>query len=385
MASRMPIARAFLAVARARAVLSVAAALLLAGSAGAGTLQVPSAGFPTIQSAINAAVPGDTVVVSKGTYLESLDIKEKSGIVLRAAGKVVIPASDFNTGITIALSTDIEVRGFTIEDAREHSIVVACNSNVLVTKCRILGGDGDGIRVFSGSGVRLEHNFIQGVALTGIRLLEIQPDEPGGQACGIPGDVLLLKNRVQQVGGDGISITGTDIVAEKNRVVDVGGDGVLALPAGPGAVFRKNRIVGAGGRGVVVQATGITLDHNRIQKSASSGVVLEPGAAGATLLGNRVVKAGTNGLVLDAPDGLCTGARAIKCGTSAFMVGGNGNVLELCRASHPWFHGFNVYCSSSTFVHCRATTSGYLDLVDSAAGDSTNSYVGCTFKTTNMP
>jgi hypothetical protein len=385
MASRMDIARAFLAVGRSRAVLAVAAGLLLSGSAGAGTLSVPSAGFPTIQSAINAAVSGDTVVVAKGTYVESLDIKEKSGIVVRAAGKVVIPASDFNTGITIAMSTDIEVRGFTIEDAREHSIVVACNSNVLVSKCRILGGDGDGIRVFSGPGVRLEHNFIEGVALDGIRLLELQPDEPGGIPCGGPIDVLLLKNRVQQTGGDGISITGTGIVAEKNRVVDVAGDGMLALPDGPGAVLRKNRIVGAGGRGLVVQATGITLDHNRIQKPASSGVVLEPGAEGATLLGNRVVKAGTNGLVLDASGGSCTGARAIKSGTHGFMVGGNGIVLDQCRSSHAWFHGFNVYCSSSTFLHCRATTSGYLDLVDFAAGDTTNTYVGCTFKTTNMP
>jgi hypothetical protein len=362
-----------------------AAALLVCGRAEAGTLAVPSAGFPTIQSAIDTAVAGDTVVVGKGTYVEALDIIEKTGIVLRAAGKVVIDAKDFNTGISVIESSDVEVRGFTINDAREHSIVVACSNNVVVKKCRIIGGDGDGIRLFSGSGCRLEHNVVHDVAHYGIRLLEIQPDEPGGFPCGGPVDAVLLQNRVEQAGGIGISITGTGIVVEKNRVIDVGGDGMVATPDGPGTVFRKNRIVGTGGRGLVVQATGSTLDHNRIQKSSSSGVLLEPGAEGATLLGNKVVKAGTNGLVLDASSGSCTGARAIKSGTHGFMVGGNGLVLELCRSSHAWFHGFNVYCSSSTFVHCRSTTSGSLDLADAAAGDSTNSYIGCTFKTTNMP
>src|SRR5262249_22706679 len=85
---------------RSRAVLALAAAILLVcGPAEAGTLAVPSTSFPTIQSAIDAAVAGDTVLVSKGTYVEALDVKAKTGIVLKAAGKVVIDAKDFNTGI----------------------------------------------------------------------------------------------------------------------------------------------------------------------------------------------------------------------------------------------------------------------------------------------
>src|SRR5262245_60600044 len=217
----MPVVGSFFGAGRSRAVLTVAAAaLLVCRPIEAATLVVPSAECPTIQAAIDAAVAGDTVVVSKGTYVESLDIVQKTGIVVRAAGKVVIDAADLNTAITLVESTDVEVRGFTINDAREHSIVVGCNSNAVVTKCRVIGGDGDGIRVFSGS-ARLEHNVVKGVAKIGIHLLEIQPTEPGGFPCGGPVDVQLLHNRVEATGGDGISITGSGIVAEKNRVINV--------------------------------------------------------------------------------------------------------------------------------------------------------------------
>jgi pectin methylesterase-like acyl-CoA thioesterase len=44
-----------------------------AGSADAATINVP-ANFPTIQGAIDAALPGDTIVVAKGVYEEVLNI-----------------------------------------------------------------------------------------------------------------------------------------------------------------------------------------------------------------------------------------------------------------------------------------------------------------------
>lgn len=45
----------------------------------AATLNVPSVQFPTVQSAVNAALPGDTIVLQSGvTFVESVVLKYKT-------------------------------------------------------------------------------------------------------------------------------------------------------------------------------------------------------------------------------------------------------------------------------------------------------------------
>src|SRR4051812_21917930 len=65
---------------------SAAALMLLApGTARADTLNVPSPAYPTLQAAIDAAQPGDTVLVAAGVYRESLHWSNKD-LTLRGAG-----------------------------------------------------------------------------------------------------------------------------------------------------------------------------------------------------------------------------------------------------------------------------------------------------------
>jgi anionic cell wall polymer biosynthesis LytR-Cps2A-Psr (LCP) family protein len=58
-------------------VLAGVVALLVVVAGNAATLNVPSASYPTIQSAINAAVTGNLVVVATGTYPENIDFLGK--------------------------------------------------------------------------------------------------------------------------------------------------------------------------------------------------------------------------------------------------------------------------------------------------------------------
>jgi hypothetical protein len=54
------------------------------------TLKVPSKSFPTIQSAISAASPGETILVGPGTYVEQLTIHKSVTIIGSGAGKTII-------------------------------------------------------------------------------------------------------------------------------------------------------------------------------------------------------------------------------------------------------------------------------------------------------
>ena len=112
-------------------------ALLLVGGLGAGMpADAEVAASPErivvtgiIQQAVDAAQPGDTVVVPPGVYHESVAI-HTSGITLIGSRGAVIDASGFSTGITAvsnpapprapcpaATLTDITIRGLTVRDA----------------------------------------------------------------------------------------------------------------------------------------------------------------------------------------------------------------------------------------------------------------------------
>lgn len=129
-----------------KALLASTAALLLAGAAAAQTVRtVPSALYPTIQSAISASTGGDKVMVAPGIYKELLDFQGKDIQVIGIVGaqRTVIDGNGVGPVVlfTAPISRAALLEGFTVTggsvSGNGGGIQVAGNAAPTVRKCII--------------------------------------------------------------------------------------------------------------------------------------------------------------------------------------------------------------------------------------------------------
>lgn len=103
----------------------------------------------SIQDAINAASPGDTIVVNAGTYVENLTIGKELTLQSADGPEDTTIESTSSAGTTVAISSasGVTIDGFTVTSGTYGVTVTTCNS-VTLTNLTILGGS---------NGIRLNH------------------------------------------------------------------------------------------------------------------------------------------------------------------------------------------------------------------------------------
>jgi nitrous oxidase accessory protein NosD len=103
--------------------LALYAAAVIPDAAGADVIRVPSH-HPAIQEAIDAAEPGDTVLVEPGIYLENLDFHGKAITVTSEAGPETTVVDGQQLGPVAQFATgegrDAELSGFTLRNGLHH-------------------------------------------------------------------------------------------------------------------------------------------------------------------------------------------------------------------------------------------------------------------------
>lgn len=188
-----------------RKILPVFVALLslsLIGSfaVNAAELKVPES-YSTIQSAVDAASSGDTVLIAEGNYDEVVQIT-KNGLTLKAAGST--SGTVLNGTVNIESSYGTVIDGLTITGAgdgiRLRGNCRGGQSSLTVKNSSISGNLGNGIDLSHGAsymGVAIENNSINDNGGDGVNLQ------------GIGNDVVVSNNEIN--GNGAIEATGVGV------------------------------------------------------------------------------------------------------------------------------------------------------------------------------
>ncbi len=137
--------------------------------ASAQTISVgPSGGYKTIQSALNAASAGDTIVVSAGTYYENIVI-DKS-VTLKAAPGATVIVDAGKRYPAFRVHTNAWIEGFTVRNGGpSYSGIYVSGSGATIVNNKV-SGCGWGIFVTAGSRNTIRGNTVNGGTTAGICL-----------------------------------------------------------------------------------------------------------------------------------------------------------------------------------------------------------------------
>lgn len=167
--------------------LAIALAFTLAGSTKATSLVVHPG--ESIQAAVDAATPGDTIVVLPGTYHEAVCVTT-DGIDLRGDGAIILPPAeppaspcalipagifllgqvDFATGAVIDPISNGSVSGFRVEGFEASGILMFGGENVDIVGNTAVDNEEYGIARFISTGGTLRANRVTGSGEAGLYL-----------------------------------------------------------------------------------------------------------------------------------------------------------------------------------------------------------------------
>jgi hypothetical protein len=118
----------------------------------------------SIQAAIDAALPGETVSVAPGTYHESLTLKSGVNVIGSGFNSTFLEGIRSNSVVTAWTVTNSQFEGFQITGGGTNSYdsgVMIWGGNLMLNNNRILGNS-NGIWIVAGSSAIVRNNVVQG-------------------------------------------------------------------------------------------------------------------------------------------------------------------------------------------------------------------------------
>jgi parallel beta-helix repeat protein len=158
----------------------IMALAILIGSFGMITKRIPTAAastiirvpndYPTIQGAVDAATPGDTILVANGTYHERVTLYKDGLSLLGENPKATIIDSDFTDQPIWITGNNIYLGGFTMRYGARCGIYLDQASNISLVGNIVADNSYQGIESINSKNTLIKENTIQNNGQSGILL-----------------------------------------------------------------------------------------------------------------------------------------------------------------------------------------------------------------------
>ncbi|NQE52398.1 Cell surface glycoprotein, partial [ANME-1 cluster archaeon GoMg3.2] len=124
------------------------------GDSSSTTIYVPDS-YPTIQAAVDAASPGDTIIVRDGTYRENIDVTKRLTIKSENGSvNCIVEAEDRDDNVFEITTNYVNISGFTVKDATGISSMQLNRADY----CNISNNNVTGKGSNSFNGIHLSHS-----------------------------------------------------------------------------------------------------------------------------------------------------------------------------------------------------------------------------------
>ncbi len=203
----------------------------------------------SIQDAIDAAQPGETILVGDGTYEESLTIDKE--LTLRSVsdgGAVLDGGGDLERAITVD-AADVTVDGFRIEGYGGDAAVFVSGNQFTLQNTAIVDNDGAALSINQNSDeFSIDTNEIR---RNGAGVVDDDDWSPSD-------DGTITNNTIEDTQGLGIDLTGDKHDIAKNNV---SGDGDAISATGSGLEIRQNNVMATDGLAIQVRGDSVVADN----------------------------------------------------------------------------------------------------------------------------
>jgi len=370
--------------------------------------QCRNAGFNTIQSAITAAEPGDTVRVCGGSYAEAVSIDKQVVLVAKSPAAPAVDCLARLTAYPAALAvvrgglavtaTGSEIDGLVVTGATVGITTSDQGSGYRIRRSIIEGNSQFGIELQSGGDQRtsVERNCVRGNGT---------PDAPRAGIAAEMGELrnTVIRNNITADNFEGISIAGphphSDVTITRNTIRrEYGG---INISGGAASEISHNNLDLTGvpaqldpGSGIAIGGgtSGLWIDSNVVSGAAGAGLLFSRGIFNdandeinvGVVVSNNTIRNNRSGINVALPtEGALPNlansvinnnviSENVPFSGISIAPGNNGNMLvgNTSTANGRWGISL-VDLSGTTVVGNTMTGNGVLDANDTARSQNT--------------